>query len=302
MATYPPIYAVIVINAGVILDATGGLTNYENLMLYTIMVRRDDGRGEPVAWLLCDTKDANAIISWLTLLKFLGLCAKDWIMDGDPGQRQAVEVVFGPVSFSSPQHVTHLRAHAQASRFFCVWHVLKDWWAKSGLLPKEQKVVVWEKLVVMVLKARLVDDFLELERDMLDLCGADWATYYTRQWKGCSKDWAACYRPHTDTPRTSMHVERWFRTLKYSWLSGMKNYRFHFPQCASYLHLHIPLYLPTYLPTHLPTYLATYLPTYLPTFPPTYPRTHLALALPMPGWTSCCKYWSKLPLIKCGGV
>ena len=101
---------------GVVLDATGGLTNYENLMLYTLMVRGEDGRGEPVAWLVCDTKDANAIITWLTLLAALGLCAENWMMDGDPAQRRAVEVVFSNVSCCSCWHATYQCVHRVTCR------------------------------------------------------------------------------------------------------------------------------------------------------------------------------------------
>lgn len=205
------------------IDATHNTTYYENMSLFTVLVRDRWGHGIPIAWMLSSNAQQATIDFFLAKLrgKNPDVIPENWMTDFDQAQINAVQV-----RYPESKHI-----------YLCWWHVLHAWQQHIAIAHYPE---LWELLKAWI---RITDrkKFDEQWKKIQNLAPTSFIHYIINTWFPVVAKWSAVFRLERSIWQdcdTNMLLEasvtspskcslltliRWHHVLKSKFLEGKRN-------------------------------------------------------------------------------
>lgn len=165
------------------IDATHNTTHYENMSLFTLLVRDNFGHGIPVAWLLSTNATEDSIHHFLSLVLAQNpdITPFQFMTDRDMAQINSIR-----------------RLYTSAKIFLCWWHVLHAWQQHFSLSAYPE---LWKVLKDWI----RMDDEQEFQAQWQKIQGwvphkapPSFVDYLKTYWMNCTEMWSATARKGRD--------------------------------------------------------------------------------------------------------
>ena len=191
------------------IDATHNTTHYENMSLFTLLVRDRWGHGMPAAWMISSNGTEDTINFFLQLVRMRDptVIPEYFMSDKDHAQINAIK-----------------RQYPKSAILLCWWHVLHAWQQHFVITAYPE---VWDLLKKWV---RITDraEFWQQWEQIKITAPESVIEYLQTYWMGDEniKLWSAIYRTDRNVFQlcdTNMLVEAWHHLLKGTFMQGKRN-------------------------------------------------------------------------------
>ena len=193
------------------IDATHNMTHYENMSLFTLLVRDQWGHGMLAAWMVSSNGTEDTIGFFLQSIRVQNptVIPKYFMSDKDHAQMNAIK-----------------RRYPESAILLCWWHVLHAWQQHFVITVHPE---VWDLLKKWVRMTDRAAFWQQWER-IKSLAPESVVEYLQMYWMGDEniKLWSAIYRADQNVFQlcdTNMLVEAWHHLLKGTFMQGKRNQR-----------------------------------------------------------------------------
>jgi len=193
------------------IDATHNTTHYENMSLFTLLVRDRWGHGMPAAWMISSNGTEGTINFFLQSIRTRNLTVipEYFMSDKDHAQMNAIK-----------------RQYPKSAILLCWWHVLHAWQQHFVIIAYPE---VWDLLKKWIRVTHRAEFWQQWERIKI-LAPESVIEYLQTYWMGDEniKLWSAIYRADRNVFQlcdTNMLVEAWHHLLKGTFMQGKRNRR-----------------------------------------------------------------------------
>ncbi|KAF5342494.1 hypothetical protein D9611_001695 [Ephemerocybe angulata] len=156
------------------IDATHNTTHYQNMSLFTVLVRDRWGHGFPACWMISSNATEDTISFLLSQLRshFPETVPEYFMSDKDDAQLNSLK-----------------KHYPKSTIFLCWWHVLHNWYQRFNTLAFPE---VWKKLKAWI---RITDytEFMDMWAKIKAEAPKSLSQYLETNWMNDIKPWSAVY-------------------------------------------------------------------------------------------------------------